>query len=107
MNECPYFEHQSFPDGDVAYTGNPAGVCMPEDFLEDAVMQGIASSNKHAETAFLVKDPTVKDLWSLRWFTPAVEVDLCGHATLAAAATLFDREAVSAGTVFLLQREDV
>jgi len=69
------------------FGGNPAGVCMlPGDWLPDEVMQQIASENNLSETAFIVQ----KGNWfGLRWFTPAVEIDLCGHATVAAAHVLF------------------
>lgn len=64
------------------FKGNPAGVCLQEEELSDEVMQKIAFENNLAETAFLLK----KDgKYILRWFTPEVEMDLCGHATLATA----------------------
>ena len=63
-----------------AFTGNPAAVCPLEAWLPDATLQAIAMENNLAETAFLVPDG---DDYQLRWFTPAIEVDLCGHATLA------------------------
>jgi predicted PhzF superfamily epimerase YddE/YHI9 len=64
------------------FTGNPAAVMPLEHWLDDAVMQAIAAENNLAETAFYV--PTSGDAdYELRWFTPAVEVVLCGHATLA------------------------
>jgi PhzF family phenazine biosynthesis protein len=89
MRRQPYYEYHSFPDGDAPFTGNPAGVCPMEEYPADAAMLGVAASNKHAETAFLIPGGGA-DAWRLRWFTPAVEVDLCGHATLAAAAAVFD-----------------
>jgi PhzF family phenazine biosynthesis protein len=63
------------------FGGNPAAVCPLESWLDDETMQLIAAENNLAETAFIVKS---KAGYELRWFTPAVEVDLCGHATLAA-----------------------
>ncbi len=71
------------------FTGNPAAVCPLESWLSEEVMQQIAMENNLAETAFFVKDG---DQYELRWFTPLVEVDLCGHATLAAAYVLFYHE---------------
>jgi len=68
------------------FQGNPAGVCPLESWLPDGLMQNIAMENNLAETAFYV--PT-GDRFGIRWFTPAVEVDLCGHATLAAAYVIF------------------
>lgn len=90
----PYAELHSFPDGDKPHTGNPAGVMLLEEGeLDDADLQGIARSNNLSETAFLM--PIEDDLWHLRWFTPGQEVDLCGHATLAAAVWLFRNDHVS------------
>lgn len=83
--EIPYFRVSSFTD-DV-FAGNPAGVCLLDDFPDDEVMQDIARENALSETAFVVEGD---DGLHLRWFTPAVEVDLCGHATLAAARIWFD-----------------
>lgn len=72
---------------DRLFTGNPAAVVPLERWLPDAVLQAIATENKLSETAFVV--PTgLKGNYQLRWFTPATEVPLCGHATLAAGAML-------------------
>lgn len=70
------------------FAGNPAAVVPLDRFLADAVLQEIAAENNLAETAFLV--PEGGD-YRLRWFTPAVEVPLCGHATLASAAVVMER----------------
>lgn len=70
------------------FTGNPAAVMTMDCFPDDAVMQAIAAENNLAETAFLV--PASGD-YRLRWFTPLVEVPLCGHATLASAAVVMER----------------
>ena len=69
------------------YEGNPAAVVILDDWIKDETMQNIAMENNLAETAFLVKKN--EDTYSLRWFTPTIEVDLCGHATLASAHILF------------------
>ncbi|MHB1351830.1 MAG: PhzF family phenazine biosynthesis protein [Thiobacillus sp.] len=69
------------------FEGNPAAVCPLESWLDDDLMQAIAEENNLSETAFFV--PADKG-FDLRWFTPASEVDLCGHATLAAAHVLFE-----------------
>jgi PhzF family phenazine biosynthesis protein len=82
--QIPYYQIDAFT-GKV-FAGNPAGVCMLKAWLPDAVLQGIAAENNLAETAFLVPQGAG---YHLRWFTPAVEVDLCGHATLAPAHLLF------------------
>jgi PhzF family phenazine biosynthesis protein len=65
------------------FSGNPAAVCPLDTWLPDATMAAIAAENNLAETAFFV--PTGPAQYHLRWFTPEVEVDLCGHATLASA----------------------
>lgn len=67
------------------FKGNPAAVCPLDSWLPDAVMQSIAAENNLSETAFCVREGAH---YRLRWFTPAVEVDLCGHATLATAHVL-------------------
>lgn len=69
------------------FEGNPAAVCPLEAWPEDAVMQAIAAENNLSETAFFAPGA---DGFDLRWFTPVAEVDLCGHATLAAAHVLFE-----------------
>jgi PhzF family phenazine biosynthesis protein len=71
------------------FAGNPAGVCILDRPAEDAWMQNVAAEVNASETAFL--SPR-EDGWGLRWFTPAVEVDLCGHATLAAAHVLWEED---------------
>ena len=78
----PFVQIDAFAD--APFSGNPAAVMMLDTWLPDAVLQAIAQENNLAETAFLVPaaDPAVAD-FDLRWFTPAIEVALCGHATLA------------------------
>jgi PhzF family phenazine biosynthesis protein len=71
---------------DRPFTGNPAAVCVLERPRDEGWMQAVAMEMNLSETAFLVRRD---DGWSLRWFTPAVEVDLCGHATLASAHVLW------------------
>ena len=71
------------------FSGNPAAVMILSNWLEEATMQKIAMENNLAETAFVVKN---EDRYDIRWFTPEVEVDLCGHATLAASHVLFEHE---------------
>jgi PhzF family phenazine biosynthesis protein len=68
------------------FAGNPAAVCPLEGWLEDGLMQAIAQENNLSETAFFVP---LDQGYHIRWFTPAAEVDLCGHATLASAYVLF------------------
>jgi PhzF family phenazine biosynthesis protein len=78
------------------FSGNPAAVCPLKRWLEDDAMQNIAFENNLAETAFYVKE---NDHYEIRWFTPTVEVDLCGHATLAAAHVLFHHKAYDGDTI--------
>jgi PhzF family phenazine biosynthesis protein len=79
----PVYWADAFETG--PFTGNPAAVCVLPDWLDDQLMQAIARQNNLSETAFVVADG---DHWRIRWFTPAAEVDLCGHATLASAAVI-------------------
>ncbi len=76
----PLYQVDAFTDR--VFAGNPAAVVPLTDWLPDATMLAIAAENNLSETAFLVPEG---EGWGLRWFTPAVEVDLCGHATLASA----------------------
>ncbi len=69
------------------FAGNPAAVCLPEGPRDDHWMQHLAAEMNLSETAFLAR---TDDGWRLRWFTPTVEVDLCGHATLASAHVLWE-----------------
>ena len=82
--KLPIFQIDAFAD--AQFQGNPAAVCPLPEWLPDEVLQSIAEENNLAETAFYVKSDGHYDL---RWFTPLREVDLCGHATLAAAHVLF------------------
>lgn len=70
------------------FAGNPAAVMIPDRFTEDNMLQAIAAENNLADTAFLVADG---EDFQLRWFTPTVEVPLCGHATLARAAVVMEQ----------------
>ncbi len=81
----PIYQVDAFacePSRGGPFSGNPAAVCPLEGWLEDATLQAIAAENNLSETAYYVRE---EDRYGLRWFTPTVEVDLCGHATLAAA----------------------
>jgi len=72
---------------DKLFGGNPAAVCILDNWLDEQLMQSIAAENNLAETAFIVK---TEQGYDIRWFTPTVEVDLCGHATLASAHVVFN-----------------
>ena len=86
MTDLPLYQFDAFSDR--LFAGNPAAVCpLPGDWLPAEEMQAIAAENNLAETAFLVRKG---EDWAIRWFTPAVEVDLCGHATLAVRSGEFD-----------------
>lgn len=81
---------------ETPFRGNPAGVCLPPPDVEPAWMQAVAAEVNLAETAFLF--PRSRSEYGLRWFTPLVEVDLCGHATLASAHRLWEEE-LAEGTI--------
>ena len=90
----PYYHVDAFTG--LAFRGNPAGVCPLQHWLDDDALQRIAAENNLSETAFFVRKG---DSYHLRWFTPLVEVDLCGHATLASAFVLFSELGCSGPTV--------
>jgi PhzF family phenazine biosynthesis protein len=79
MTTIPIYQVDAFAVG--PFSGNPAAVCPLDAWLDDATLQSIAAENNLSETAFIV---ATRNGYDLRWFTPAIEVDLCGHATLAA-----------------------
>lgn len=85
MQKIKIFQVDAFTD--QLFSGNPAAVCLPDHWPHDAVMQSVAAENNLAETAFVI---TTGDHFGIRWFTPTVEVDLCGHATLASAYVIFN-----------------
>ena len=84
MKSIKIYQVDAFTD--KIFSGNPAAVCILDTWLSDELMQSIANENNLAETAFAV--PNGQN-FEIRWFTPTVEVDLCGHATLATAFVLF------------------
>lgn len=84
--QIPLYQIDAFTD--ELFRGNPAAVCPLEAWLPDPLMQSIAAENNLSETAFFV--PRSDGAYELRWFTPACEIDLCGHATLASAVALFE-----------------
>jgi len=77
-----------------AFTGNPAAVCLLDEYPDDGWLQNVASEMNLSETAFVVSTDTPGS-FDLRWFTPAAEVDLCGHATLATAHVLIESRLVA------------
>jgi PhzF family phenazine biosynthesis protein len=86
MTSLPFFQVDAFATAPM--TGNPAAVMPLEKWLDDALMQAIAVENNLSETAFTVPSERADADFDLRWFTPAAEVELCGHATLAAGHVL-------------------
>lgn len=86
MTPMPFFQVDAFADR--PFSGNPAAVMPLDRWLPDGTMQSIAAENNLSETAFTVPSEDEHADYELRWFTPAVEVPLCGHATLAAAHVL-------------------
>lgn len=83
--KIPYYQVNAFTGH--GFKGNPAGVCLLKKWPKDELMQKIATENNLAETAFIVEN---EDNFDIRWFTPGVEVDLCGHATLASGFVLME-----------------
>jgi len=81
----PYYEVLGFTS--ELFTGNPAGICILNEWLPDQLMQKIAAENNLAETAFFIDRGSFYDI---RWMSPVVEIDLCGHATLGSAHVLFE-----------------
>jgi PhzF family phenazine biosynthesis protein len=90
----PVFIVDAFSEG--PFLGNPAGVVLLDEPRDDSWRQAVAAELHHSETAFL--EPAGPGSWNLRWFTPTVEVDLCGHATLASAHILWESGRLAAGT---------
>ena len=107
MTNLPFFQVDAFASR--SFEGNPAAVMPLAEWLPDAVMQAIAAENNLAETAFTVPSESGDADYDLRWFTPTVEVDLCGHATLASGHVLMTGGKVRFATksgVLTVTRED-
>ncbi len=95
MPAYPFYQVDAFAAR--AFEGNQACVMPMDAFLPDETLLAIAAENNVAETAYIV--PTGPGVWQLRWFTPAIEVPLCGHATLAAAHVLFAQGGYTGETI--------
>lgn len=93
MAGIPIWQVDAFTDR--PFSGNPAAVCLLDDERASLWMQSVAAEMKHSETAFVRRR---EDDFALRWFTPTVEVDLCGHATLASAHMLWKASVVRSDT---------
>ena len=83
--KIPMYQVDAFT-GEI-FKGNPAAICILENWIDEKLMQNIAMENNLSETAFCI---VKEDICELRWFTPEVEIDLCGHATLATAYVIFE-----------------
>lgn len=93
MTSLPFTQVDAFAD--APFTGNPAAVIPLDAWLDDATLQSIAEENNLSETAFTVPTPEDPEAdYELRWFTPTVEVKLCGHATLASGHVLIDGDMI-------------
>jgi PhzF family phenazine biosynthesis protein len=90
LTSTPFFQVDAFAERPL--TGNPAAVMPLDRWLDDPVMQAIAAENNLSETAFTVPADGEEADYHLRWFTPASEVELCGHATIAAGHVLIHRD---------------
>jgi PhzF family phenazine biosynthesis protein len=97
MTTIPFFQVDAFVAG-RPLTGNPAAVMPLDRWLDDSVMQAIAAENNLAETAFTVQSDSDDADYDLRWFTPTVEIGMCGHATLASGHVLMTGERVRFAT---------
>ncbi len=96
MTNLPFFQVDAFASG--PFEGNPAAVMPLDSWLADDLLQTIAAENNLSETAFTIPSESNEADYDLRWFTPTVEVDLCGHATLASAHVLLQKDAIRFAT---------
>jgi len=94
VHSIEIFQIDAFTD--KVFYGNPAAVCLLDDWLNDELLQAIAVENNLSETAFVIEN---KEGFQIRWFTPNGEINLCGHATLAAGYLLFELEKCRSDTV--------
>ncbi|MFL6722310.1 MAG: PhzF family phenazine biosynthesis protein [Sphingomonas sp.] len=109
MTTIPFFQVDAFAERPL--TGNPAAVMPLERWLDDHVMQAIGTENNLSETAFTVPREDGEADFDLRWFTPTAEIDMCGHATLAAGHVLMTgqsvRFATRSGVMIVTRRNDL
>jgi PhzF family phenazine biosynthesis protein len=108
VTSIPFFQVDAFAERPL--TGNPAAVMPLEKWLDDGVMQAIAAENNLSETAFTVPSESDEFDYDLRWFTPAAEVELCGHATIASGHVLMTGQQVrfstKSGLLIVSRQED-
>ena len=110
MTTIPFFQVDAFAERPL--TGNPAAVMPLERWLDDAMLQAIAAENNLSETAFTIPSDRDDADFDLRWFTPTNEVELCGHATIAAGHVLMTGQSVrfstrAAGMLYVNRRDDL
>jgi PhzF family phenazine biosynthesis protein len=103
--KIPFAQIDAFADR--PFTGNPAGVMPLDAWLDDDVLQAIAQENNLPETAFLVPDASGASDYELRWHTPAAEVALCGHATLASGHYMLGAEPAHARVTFRTRKSGI
>lgn len=94
MQDIEIYQIDAFTD--KLFHGNPAAVCLLTEWLNDELLQAIAVENNLSETAFIIED---KSGYQIRWFTPNGEINLCGHATLAAGFALFELGKCTSDTI--------
>lgn len=105
MSSLPYWHVDAFAER--PFTGNPAAVMLLESWLDDTLLQAIAAEHNFAETAFVVPDASGAADRELRWFTPTVEIRLCGHATLAAGHVLLGQDMARDSVRFRTRRAGI
>lgn len=101
----PYYHVDAFADR--PFSGNQAAVMPLTQWLDDALLQAIGEENNFAETAFYLPDETGEADYELRWFTPAVEIALCGHATLASGHIILSQDATRDAVTFRTRKAGV
>lgn len=105
MTELPYYHVDAFADRQ--FSGNQAAVMPLDAWLDDAVLQAIGEENNFAETAFIIPDANGQADYELRWFTPTVEIALCGHATLASGHIVLSQQPERDHVTFLTRKAGV
>jgi predicted PhzF superfamily epimerase YddE/YHI9 len=98
--KVPFYQVDAFADS--LFSGNPAAVCLLDAWPGTNRLQRIAAENNLSETAFVM--PGKRGKWAIRWFTPKMEVDLCGHATLAAAHVLYEERGEAPDEIIFTSR---
>jgi PhzF family phenazine biosynthesis protein len=105
MTDLPYYHVDAFADR--PFTGNQAAVMPLDAWLDNSVMQAIGEENNFAETAFTIPDASGQADYELRWFTPTVEIALCGHATLASGHIVLSQHPERDNVTFLTRKAGI